>query len=97
MAVSKELIKEKVATNPEWAKHAIVALFNYQTAMEQAAESTQDQNKVGFNACDAEILTSFAKQVLQGRNLTQRQLAVAFKKLPKYSNQLYRIAIGMVI
>ena len=86
-------IKTKVGSDPRWATRAIVALFNKQTADEQSAEITQEKNFMGFNGVDAEILTSFAKQVVyKGRTLSQKQLAIAFKKLPKYSKQLLKIA-----
>lgn len=92
-----EEIKTKVATNPAWAEHALVALFNRQTADEQQAEATVEKNHVGFNATDAEFLSSLAKQVIAsrypaGRKLSEKQLTYAFKRLPKYAGQLAKIA-----
>lgn len=93
--MNKELvatIKVNVATKQAWAERAIVALFERQTADEQAVSATRENNKIGFNGVDAEILSSFAKQVLWGRKLSEKQLAIAFKKLPKYAKQLATIA-----
>ena len=90
--MTKEEIKSKVSTDARWATRAIVVLFERQTESEKMAEMTSERNYVGFNGCDAEILSSFAKQVLNGKTLSVKQLAIAFKKLPKYSGQLLKIA-----
>lgn len=90
--MTKNEIKAKVSTDPRWVTRAIVAIYNYQTSHEQVAERTEEHNGVGFNGADAEILSSFAKQILTGRTLSQKQLTIAFKKMPKYAGQLERIA-----
>lgn len=90
--ITKSEIKQKVSSNPAWATRAIEVLFEYQTSSEQEYELTEERNGVGFNAVDAEILSSFAKQILQGRKLTYKQLTIAYKALPKYAGQLLRIA-----
>lgn len=85
-------IKLKVSTDPIWAEHALLALWKAQTPAEQNGHHTDELNGVGFNKIDAEILSSFAEHVNQGHNLSPRQLEVAYKRLPKYANQLLRIA-----
>lgn len=92
MTHTTETIKEKVSKDPRWATRALIALYQRQTTDEQASERTIERNGQGFNGIDAEILSSFANQVLAGRTLSQKQLAIAFKKLPKYSKQLLAIA-----
>lgn len=88
-----ETIKINVGTKQAWAERAIVALFNKQTASEQYTQSTNENNGIGFNGVDAEILSSFAMQIIQyKRSLSPKQLAIAFKKLPKYAKQLATIA-----
>lgn len=47
---------------------------------------------MGFNANDSVIMSSFAEQILQGKILSQRQFAVASKRILKYVNQLTDIA-----
>jgi len=86
-------IKLKISTNPKWAKRALLALWQAQTPAEQNGHHTDELNGVGFNKIDAEILSSFADQVNQGRDLSPRQLEVAYKRLPKYANQLLRISL----
>jgi len=82
------VVKNKLATNPAWATRAIVKLYELQTADEQASQTTHNVNGVGFNGTDANILSSFAEQILKGRTLSPKQLAIAYKKLPKYSRQI---------
>ena len=81
-------VKNQLATNPAWATRAIVKLWERQTADEQAAQTTGHDNGVGFNGTDAFILSSFAEQINKGRTLSPKQLAIAFRKLPKYSKQI---------
>ncbi|NBU04205.1 MAG: hypothetical protein EBT60_07875 [Bacteroidetes bacterium] len=81
-------VKNQLATNPAWATRAIVKLWQRQTADEQATQSTGQDNGIGFNGTDAFILSSFAEQINKGRTLSPKQLAIAFKKLPKYSKQI---------
>ena len=87
-----EEIKEKVATDSRWTERAILALYQRQTLDEQSTKETESHNGVGFNSIDAFILTDFAKWLIAGRHLTVKQLAVAQKKLPKYSKQLLDIS-----
>jgi hypothetical protein len=81
-------VKNQLSTNPAWAQRAIVKLWERQTADEQAAQNTGHNNGVGFNGTDAFILSSFAEQINKGRTLSPKQLAIAFRKLPKYSKQI---------
>ena len=83
-----EYVKNHLSTNPAWVQRAIVKLWQRQTADEQAAQVTGHNNGVGFNGTDAFILSSFAEQINKGRILRTKQLAIAFRKLPKYSKQI---------
>lgn len=98
-AKSKELtvdeIREKLRSDWRWQQRGILALYAKQTQGEQNAGMTYKHNGVGFNSADGEILSSFARQLQRGKaRLTNRQLAIASKKLPKYAKQLHRIAYG---
>ena len=85
-------IRNKVQTNRKWATRAIVALYTFQTDSEKHMRQTLKNNNVGFNGIDAELLSSFAEQILAGRTLSDKQIAIAYRKLGKYSKQLHRIA-----
>lgn len=83
-----EYVANQLKTNQSWATKAIVRLYQLQTADEQCSQSTHNKNGVGFTGADANILSSFAEQIDRGRTLSPKQLAIAFKKLPKYSRQI---------
>ena len=90
--LTKEFIKEKLITDQRWLMRGIVAIFEKQTWDEQQTEQTTEHNGVGFNGIDAELMSSFAKQIQRGRVLSTKQLAFAQKKMPKYAGQLLHIA-----
>jgi hypothetical protein len=56
--------------------------------MSRTARRPKKVNGVGFNGTDATILSSFADQINRGRTLSPNAVAIAFKKLPKYSRQV---------
>lgn len=85
-------IKEQVSYNPKWATRALMTIYDLQTSDEQASGYTQNWNYVGFNGVDSEILSSFAEQVNKGRTLSEKQMKIIFKKMPKYAKQLMNIA-----
>ena len=85
-------IRGKVQTNPNWAIRGMLAIYKFQTADEKHLRETVHNNKVGFNGVDAEILSSFSQQVIAGRAMSRKQMAIIFRKMGKYAGQLYRIA-----
>ena len=85
-------IKEMLKTNEKWAIRALVRIFEYQTRDEQDSETTRHWNNVGFNGADAEILSSFAKQVNRGRTLSVKQMAILHRRIPKYASQLEKLS-----
>ncbi len=92
-------INEKLKSgNVTWIEHGVVAIFNKQTDTEKVIESTNYNNGVGYNGADAPIMSSFAKWLLKrkGNHLSTKQLAIAQKKIVKYSKQLTKIANGEI-
>lgn len=85
-------IRLKLIENDQWLIRGILAIYNFQTAEEQAAETTLKHNGVGFNGVDAPILSSFAKQYKTKGYLSPKQLAKAREKMMKYVGQLTTIA-----
>lgn len=69
-------------------KQVLLFLYGYQTQEEQLSESTVEQNGVGFNMIDATILSSFAEQIIAGRDLSEKQYNLARLRLGKYQRQL---------
>ncbi len=88
----KEKIKILLQTNNKAVGKALVALLNLQTSEEQRYSDTHIYNNVGFNKCDAKILTSMATWYKRTGMLTPKQTLVARKKVLKYAGQLAKIA-----
>ena len=83
-------LQQKLALDGRWAIRALLAIFRNQTEDEQDKAAVRDHNEMGFRCMDAEILTSFAKQVNNRRNLSEKQMRVVHKLMPKYARQLMR-------
>ncbi len=82
-------VKMMLATNPAWAVKALVRIYQEnQTSEEQAAEVTNQDNGIGFTGTDAGILSSFANFYLRTGRLSDKQMAILLKKMPKYHKQV---------
>ncbi len=86
--ITKDFIKNQLATNPTWAVKALVKIYERQTIDEQNSQATKENSGVGFNGLDANILSSFAEQVNKGRNLSVKQMTIVYKKMPRYWKQV---------
>jgi len=84
-------IKEAMLKYDKALTTGLVKIYQRQNLDEQAFNATLCDNGEGFNSCDANILSSMAKQVLKGHTLTTKQLEIARTKMPKYANQLFRL------
>lgn len=85
-------IKERLINNNELVERGLIILYNLQTKDEKKLFNTHHVNKKGFNKFDANILSSFAEQLLENKHLSPRQLQIARKRILKYSKQLTEIA-----
>ena len=90
--LTKAEIKKKITTDRKWTERAVVAIYERQTADEQQDGETRHNNKVGFSGPDAYILSEFARWLNSGKHLSQKQLALAQKRIGKYAGQLLLIA-----
>lgn len=88
----KEDIHNLLDKNPKAVMRALVAIYNLQTADEQASHTTSHANSVGFSAFDAEFCTDMAQKALKGWNFSEKQLAVTRNKMKRYHRQLVMIA-----
>lgn len=82
------IIRAKLTNDPRWVIRGLLAVYANQTRDEQTAETVKYENGVGFTGADGEILSSFAKQVEAGRQMSPKQMALLFRKMPKYARQL---------
>lgn len=88
----KSYFKAQLATSAAWAIKGMLKIYEFQTNDEKAAETTRYNNDVGFSGCDANILSSFCQQIERGRTLSPKQMALVFKKMPKYWSQLLSLS-----
>jgi hypothetical protein len=88
----KEFVKGKLSTDKVWAQHALLKIFEFQTLEEQKCKTTMDYNGVGFTGTDGRILSSLATQLQRKRYLSDKQMDLVFKKMPKYWIQVVKIS-----
>lgn len=89
---TKERIHKLLDSNSKAVERAIVAIYKRQTGDEMAGHTTRHTNGVGFSQYDASFLSSLAEQVIKGRWLSDRQLAVGRNKIKRYHRQLCELA-----
>lgn len=92
MNLTIEEIKAKLAVNDIWVCRAVKAIYDCQTLTEQTMGETKENNGIGFNGVDANILSSFAQFYIKTGFLTPKQIAIARRKIGKYAGQLLKIA-----
>ena len=88
----EEEIVYYIQNNDKVLYNALLKLYDCQTADEQMEGNTRVQNGIGFNGCDARILTSFAEFLQRTGFLTPKQRNLCRKKLYKYRRQLTMLA-----
>lgn len=97
--MDKAYIIQLLQTNDKAIARALVVLNERQTATERSAESTINDNGVGFTPADARMGTSMAQFYAKRGYLTEKQLAYWKKpnvrgvwRICKYAGQLLEIA-----
>ncbi len=92
-----EYVRQQLRTCPKWATRALLALHAEQTIEEQVKQHTVNLNGRGFGYNDAEILSSFARQVLAWNAeqvhkypapLSPNQMKLLHKRIGKYARQM---------
>lgn len=89
---TKEFVKLQLHTSASWAKKALITIYDNQTDDEAQHGHTSDLNGIGFTGTDAEILTSFAKQLMRRGSLSPKQMVIVHKKMPKYWKQIISVS-----
>lgn len=83
-----EFIREQLKTNEQWAKRALVVIYERQTTDEQNTLSTNHHNNIGFTGADAYILTSLAQFYKRNKYLSEKQMKIVFRRIHKYCRQI---------
>lgn len=89
---TKDEIKDLMTRRNDCLYTFLIKVYEQQTAEEQAIGETRENNGMGFNGLDADILSSFARFYLQRGYLTEKQTALCRKKMMKYANQITKLA-----
>jgi hypothetical protein len=92
IAAKKQWVVDQLTNSQRAVELALVAIYNRQTADEQATDRTSNVNSMGFNGLDADFGSKLAKAVMKYGKLTPNQLPHARKMLGKYWKQLIEIA-----
>lgn len=85
---TKDKVKELLKTDTQALYRAIILIYNQQTKAEKMYQSTITVNGVGFTAFDSEFLSSIARKLLAGNQISINQLAKARNQMMKYACQL---------
>jgi hypothetical protein len=86
-------VKNMLATNKVWALKALVRIYQEnQTAEEQVAKVTREDNGIGFSGVDAQFASSLAEQYLKQGGLSDKQMGFVFKIMPKYAGQVVKMS-----
>ena len=85
---TKESLKDLLKRNDKAVYRAILLLYSFQTDEEKYFENVQTVNGKGFNKFDVELLSSYARQIKNDRELTERQMYSARPKILKYVGQI---------
>jgi hypothetical protein len=89
---TKEEIKANLVASDKWLMRGLISIYNYQTAQEQSAQQTVEENGIGFNGCDGTFLSSLAEQAKTRGTLSPKQTVMARKAMLKYASQLAKVA-----
>jgi len=100
LANARVMIQDNMRDSDNWLYRGLIAIYNHQTYDEQNSETTKHDNGIGFSGTDAQILSSFAQQVINfnagkskySQPLSLRQKELCRRKMAKYAMQLARIA-----
>lgn len=92
MKITKEYIREKLETNDEWLKKALVTVYNWATTEEQKGNPSNKLDGFGFNRIDRAVLNPIAESLAKGNDVSNEILQKIRPRVLKYSNQLYKIS-----
>jgi hypothetical protein len=87
-----EFVRNQLKNNEQWAKKALLKIYDLQTEDEQNLGTTKHYNNVGFSGAHAEIMSSFAEQLLNKGWLSPKQMRIVHKIISKYTRQIIQIS-----
>lgn len=87
-----DLFRTKLSSNKQWALRGLKVIYDNQTADEKRDSDTKHNNNIGFTSSDALFLSSLAQQYERKGDLSDKQMAILYKKMPKYAGQLLKMS-----
>lgn len=81
-------IKHKLNTDKNWCLRALQRIYENQTYDQQIQNVTKEFNKIGFSSNDAQIMSNIWVFYKQNNFITQKQLNLCFRIMPKYAKQI---------
>lgn len=90
--LTKELIKCMLLTDRNWLERGILAIDARQTASEQRARETRDQNGMGWSGFDARYMGYLASWIRSGKHLNDHHFKKASNRMQRYAGQLLKVA-----
>ena len=91
---TNEEIKSLILRNDIFVKKSLIQLYHRQTVEEIWSRQTKHSNGAGFSKFDASFGMEKAEKIINGQELTDRELHFCRQMLIKYANQLAKIANG---
>ncbi len=88
---TEERILNTIMKSDDQMIKAMMKIYDYQTIAERRIGGTTEHNGVGFTGVDGNILSSFCDCYMKYHRLTERQMIIVRKKMPKYVKQLLKI------
>lgn len=87
----KSVLKRLLGTNENWAKKALMRIYDAQTCDEKRHGETVHDNGVGFTGTDAKLLTRIAKWYEENDFIGAGYMKVLYSKMPKYAGQIFSL------
>jgi hypothetical protein len=88
MTNKKLIIEQLLSYDIDFASRQLLRLYEYQTTDEQQIENSVHQNKVGFNAADAPVLSLIAEAMRNGDRISAADQAEILSRMKKYAKQM---------
>lgn len=88
----KDYLQNLVRTNDRALIRSIYVIYGRQTDGEKMHGVTTEHNGRGFGKIDAEFFTELVVKMKHGGTLTDKQMAIARNKMPKYWRQLMEVS-----
>lgn len=80
--------KSQLPKNTTLLIRSIGIIYALQTASEQGRDAVVENNGVGFNRIDGNVMSKIAKKIERGVSLSDADLTQARTRMPKYWKQL---------